>query len=375
MIKILFMIHDLSVGGAEKVLVNLVNNMDKKKFDITVLALFDGGVNRQFLNKSVKYQYVFKKTFPGNSHLMKFVSPKKLYSQIVLREYDIVVSYLEGPTARIVGGCSDGKTKVVSWIHFKLHTKNEIARSFRSYQEAFECYNRADIMVFVSEEARQSFLNVCPVKCRTAVLYNTNESQKIIQQAMEPIDNIKFENEVFYWCGVGKIVPNKGFDRMVHIQKRLLSEGYQTKLLILGIGNQREELEKWCKENGISDTVQFLGYQTNPYKYVAKSDLFVCASHEEGFSTAATEALIVGTPVCTVDVSGMKEMLGIESEYGMIVENSEEALYRGIKSLLDNPVLLKHYQSQAVLRGKNFSTHETVCAVQNMFLKLIEGQI
>ena len=130
--KILFMIHDLSVGGAEKVLVNLVNNMDHEKFDVTVLALFDEGVNRQFLNKSVKYQYVFKRTIPGNSHLMKLVSPRKLYSRVVSEGYDIVVSYLEGPTARIVGGCPDGKTKVVSWIHFKMHTQNEIAWSLKS---------------------------------------------------------------------------------------------------------------------------------------------------------------------------------------------------------------------------------------------------
>ena len=339
MIKVLFLIHDLSVGGAEKVLVNLVNNMDQEKFSVTVLSLFDEGVNRQFLSKNVRYQYAFKKAIPGNSHLMKFFSPRQLYHRIVPEGYDIVVSYLEGPTARIVGGYSNGKTKVVSWIHFKMHTQNEIARSFRSYQEALECYNRADIMVFVSEEARQSFLNVCPVKCKTTVLYNTNESQKIMQQAMETVDNIKFEKEFFYWCGVGKIVPNKGFDRMIKIQKKLLAEGYQT----------------------------------NPYKYVSKCDLFVCASHEEGFSTAATEALIVGTPVCTVDVSGMKEMLGIKSEYGMIVENSEEALYKGIKTLLDNPNLLEYYQKQATVRGKTFSTHETVCAVQNMFLKMVEG--
>ena len=363
--KILFMIHDLSVGGAEKVLVNLVNNMDHEKFDVTVLALFDEGVNRQFLNKSVKYQYVFKRTIPGNSHLMKLVSPRKLYSRVVSEGYDIVVAYLEGPTARIVGGCPDGETKVVSWIHFKMHTQNEIAWSFRSYQEALECYNRADIMVFVSEEARQSFLNVCPVKCKTTVLYNTNESQKIMQQAMETVDNIKFEKEFFYWCGVGKIVPNKGFDRMIKIQKKLLAEGYQTKLLILGTGNQRTELEKWCKENGIFDTVQFLGYQTNPYKYVSKCDLFVCASHEEGFSTAATEALIVGTPVCTVEVSGMKEMLG-NNEYGLITENNEEALYQGIKALLDQPELLQHYKEQAIIRGKTFSTKNTVHAVESM---------
>ena len=175
----------------------------------------------------------------------------------------------------------------------------------------------------------------------------------------------RFEKEFFYWCGVGKIVPNKGFDRMIKIQKKLLAEGYQTKLLILGTGNQRTELEKWCKENGIFDTVQFLGYQTNPYKYVSKCDLFVCASHEEGFSTAATEALIVGTPVCTVEVSGMKEMLG-NNEYGLITENNEEALYQGIKALLDQPELLQHYKEQAIIRGKTFSTKNTVHAVESM---------
>jgi len=152
---------------------------------------------------------------------------------------------------------------------------------------------------------------------------------------------------------------------MIKIQKKLLAEGYQTKLLILGTGNQRTELEKWCKENGIFDTVQFLGYQTNPYKYVSKCDLFVCASHEEGFSTAATEALIVGTPVCTVEVSGMKEMLG-NNEYGLITENNEEALYQGIKALLDQPELLQHYKEQAIIRGKTFSTKNTVHAVESM---------
>ena len=372
LIKVLFLIHDLSFGGAEKVLVNLVNNMDQKKFSITVFSLFDVGVNRQFLSETVRYQYAFKKIIPGNSHFMKFFSSRQLYNRIIPEGYDVVVSYLEGPTARIVGGCAGEKIKSVSWIHSKMHTQNEISRSFRSYQEALECYNHADIMAFVSEEVREAFLNVCPVKCKTTFLYNTNESQKILQQAMENVDSVEFESKYFYWCGVGKIVPNKGFDRMLKIQKKLLSEGYQTRLLILGTGNQRNGLEKWCRENEIYDTVQFLGYQTNPYKYISKCDLFVCASHEEGFSTAATEALIVGTPVCTVEVSGMKEMLGAKSEYGMIVKNSDEALYEGIKMLLDSPGLLKYYQKQAVTRGKTFSTHETVCAVQNMLFKLVE---
>ena len=122
------------------------------------------------------------------------------------------------------------------------------------------------------------------------------------------------------------------------------------------------------RENGLEDNFKLLGYWTNPYKYVAGCDLFLCASTAEGFSTAATEALIVGTPVCTVEVSGMKEMLGENNEYGIVTENNEEALYRGIKKLLDDPALLAHYKQQATIRGKDFSTENTVDAVVAMLL-------
>ena len=138
----------------------------------------------------------------------------------------------------------------------------------------------------------------------------------------------------------------------------------------MGIGPQQQELEGLCIEYGIEDRVTFLGYDTNPYKYVAKSDLFVCASFAEGFSTAATEALIVGVPVCTVEVSGMKEMLGENNEWGLVTENEEEALYAGIKRLLDNPDLLAHYKKQATARGKEFSTENTVHAVEKMLIEL-----
>ena len=130
------------------------------------------------------------------------------------------------------------------------------------------------------------------------------------------------------------------------------------------------ELENYVREHNLQDKVTFWGYQTNPYKYVAKCDLFVCASYAEGFSTAATEALIVGTPVCTVEVSGMKEMLGENSEYGLVVENDDEALYQGIKKLITDKELLNHYKQKAIERGKEFSTEKTVKAVEEMLESL-----
>lgn len=361
--KILFLIHDLGQGGAEKVLVNLVNNMDPEKYDISVLALFGGGVNERFLKPHIHYRTVFKRALPGNSHLMKLFSPDRLHKWFIKGRYDIEIAYLEGPDSRIISGCPNKETKLISWIHCTMRTPEDTALGFRSAAEAMACYSKMDAMVFVSETNRDAFLAACPYSGETAVLYNTNESDKILALASEEAE---LPRDAFCWCGVGKVVPIKGFDRMIRIQKRLTDGGYRTHLFILGEGQQRAELEKLAAVYGISDSVSFLGYQTNPYKYVAKCDLFVCASHSEGFSTAATEALIVGTPVCTVEVSGMKEMLGEHNEWGVVTDNIDEELYQGIQRLASDPALLAYYKAQAQERGRSFSTKSTVQAVEIM---------
>lgn len=371
--KILFLIHDLGQGGAEKVLVNLVNNMDHSKFDITVMTLFDWGVNRQYLSSKIHYKTWCRKMFPGNSHLMKLLSPQQLHRMIIKEHYDIEIAYLEGPCARVISGCTDKKTKLISWIHCTFHDKVQLSKSFRGYKEALECYNRMDSIIFVSKEVKQSFLNLCPIKTPNEVLYNTNDSDRILRMKDEPVENNVFCKDEIKLCAVGKIVPLKGFDRLARIHKRLCAESYPIHTYILGIGPEQSRIEQYLYENHIEKSFTFLGYKTNPYKYVSNCDLFVCTSNAEGFSTAATEALIVGTPVCTVEVSGMKEMLGENNEWGIVTENDDEALYQGIKRLLDESSLLQHYKNQAEIRGKDFNTQNTVKAVENMFNSLLEA--
>ena len=160
MIKILFMIHDLGQGGAEKVLVNLVNNMIKNQFDITVLSLFGGGVNEKYLKTHINYQSIFSRTVPGNSKLMKVLSPERLHKKYIKEHYDIEVSYLEGPAARIVSGCRDKNTKLISWIHVEQHNKKVASQSFRSYAEALKCYSKFDCNVCVSEYVKKDFQSI-----------------------------------------------------------------------------------------------------------------------------------------------------------------------------------------------------------------------
>lgn len=368
--RILFVIPTLGQGGAEKVLVNLVNHMNKELFDVTVLTLFDVGVNKSFLNKDVHYKSVMKKQFIGNTWFLKLFSPTFLYKKIVKERYDIIVSYLEGPTARIVSGCDDKDTKLVSWIHCTMHSMEEVSKPFRNTSEAQKCYNQFHAMVYVSEACKEAFQKVCHTEGLQMVLYNSNDSTLIQYKMKEEIDDACFKQYEFTWCGVGKLIPVKGFDRMLRIQKKLISDGKKTHLLILGDGPLRKKLEKWCEIHGIESCVTFLGYQKNPYKYMRRCDLFVCSSLSEGFSTAATEALILGIPVCTVDVSGMKEMLGENNEFGIITENNTDALYQGIKRLLDDQKLLLFYREKAKERGKSFSTKKTVYAVEQMLRNL-----
>ena len=99
---------------------------------------------------------------------------------------------------------------------------------------------------------------------------------------------------------------------------------------------------------------------------MAKCDLFVCSSYREGFSTAVTESLVVGTPVVSTLCSGAKELLGYNNEYGLVVENSEEGIYKGLKELLEDKELLEYYNKKAAERGSFFSKEKTVAAVEKM---------
>lgn len=365
--KILFFITSLAGGGAEKVLVNMVNHMDYDKYDITVQTLFDEGINKQYLNKNVHYKYVWKKTFRGNIHFLKIFSPEFLYKKFIREKYDIVVSYFQGATTRIIGGCTDKNTKLVQWVHNEFHSKNEISKCYRSIKECEKLQRRFDASVFVAESVKQIYMNTFPDSTKNnIVLYNVVESDRIKQLSLKKIAIKNLYDADFTLISVGRLVPQKAFDRLIEIIAQLKKENYNVKLLLLGCGYLEKNLKEKCHTLKIENEVIFLGYRSNPYKYIKRADLFVCSSLHEGFSTAVTEALIVGTPVVTTMCSGMIELLG-NNEYGLIVNNDGNALYEGILRLLNDKSLLYHYKKKAKERGEKFSLEKTVKKAEDFF--------
>ena len=164
----------------------------------------------------------------------------------------------------------------------------------------------------------------------------------------------------------------KGYDRLINITKRLKDEGFPIHTYIVGKGEEQGALEKQIAECEIQDDWTFVGFQSNPYKYVRAADLYVCSSRREGFSTAVTEALIVGTPVVSTNCSGAYELLGYKNEYGIVTENDEESLYQGIKKMLteDN---LAHYKKKAQVRGGEFNAKKTVQNAEELFEEVLNA--
>lgn len=365
--KILFLIPNLKHGGAEKVLVNLVNNLDSAKYDITVQTLFDVGVHKDSLAPHIRYIPGFKREFRGNSAVIKLLRPEFWWKLLVKERYDIAVSYLEGPTSRILSGCKDLTTKKAAWLHIELGTPQKASIGFRTPQEALAAYNGFDQIIAVSSNVREQFLQSLPVSTPIDVLYNTNETEQILELGtLAPDDPLFPTRTVPVVCSVAKLMKSKGFDRLLNVHRKLLDQGLAHHICILGVGEEQARLERQIHHLGVEDSVTLLGFRKNPYQYVSRCDLYVCSSHREGFSTAVTEALVLGTPVVSTDCSGARELLGNNDEFGLVVENSEAGIYEGMRRMLSDPDLLAHYKKKARERGSRFSRTETVLAVEKM---------
>lgn len=366
--RVLFAIPTLGGGGAEKVLVKLVNNMDNTKYDITLFAIFGGGVNKKYLNENIKYYSYFDKQFKGNIHLLKLFSPKLLSRLMIKEEYDIAISYLEGPATRILSGLNKERTKLLNWVHTEVHNPKVLTQSFRSIKEMINTYNKYDATIFVSDTAKIAFNNTFKEKFKSPkfVKYNTIDTNEILEKSREEVRDIKIDHKKINLVSVGRFTEQKGYVRLLEIMGLLIHEKMNIHLYLLGEGHLEKSYYEIIKKLDLEKHVTILGFKENPYNYIKNADIFVCSSYEEGYSTVVSESIVIGTPVVTTLCSGMVEMIGSNNEYGLITGNSDKELYIGLKNILITPGLLNHYKQKTIERAGIFNTFQTVKEIENL---------
>lgn len=370
MIKILFIINALGGGGAERVMVNLINNMDKNKFDITVGTMFADGVNRDMICDDVKCYCKNKLGIKGLSNIIKFIPSNVLYKYYVGKEkYDIVVAYMHGAPTKVVAGCNNKDIKTVTWLHNGDPATGTFFNYWRNKQDAFNAYASLDAIVGVSKSVSKAFSDYTGIFDNVCTVYNTNDTKKIIELSKE---YYSIDEEVPVICTAGRLSKEKAFDRLINASRQLNDEGFEFKIKILGEGPDHEELEQLINDKNVGECVELCGFCSNPYNIMNASDAFICSSVSEGLATVLTEALTLGLPVVSTDVSGAKEVLGENNEYGLVVENSEAGVYEGLKKLLTDSELMEKYRKTAKERAEEFDTAHTVAKTEEFFESLVK---
>ena len=221
----------------------------------------------------------------------------------------------------------------------------------------------------VSKDVEKSFKSIFGNEFDTEVIYNVIDDYGIRKKADENIDDFSFDEKIPTIVSVGRLSTQKRFDRLIEAHKLLLDEGLFNKLLIIGEGDERENLEQIIRTLGVQETVTLSGFKSNPYPYIKRADLLACSSDYEGFSSFVAEGLILGKAIATTNCTGMDELLG-NSQYGVITEGSAKALAKGIKKLLADHSLKEEYERKAIEKGKSFSIRASVKETEDFFVSI-----
>ena len=195
------------------------------------------------------------------------------------------------------------------------------------------------------------------------VVNNPNDTGLIRKKASELTVDTK---GVFTFVTVARICDRqKGFMRLLDVCKRLNDEGLKYNVWLVGDGEDYDNVKNRAEELKLPN-VKLFGLQGNPYVYIKSADAYLCTSYYEGFSMVMMEAVILGTPMISTEVSGAREMLG-DSEYGLVVENSSEGIYEGMKKLITDKELYAHYQKKADERKDYLSEDRIMDQLEGYF--------
>lgn len=369
--RVLFLIESFIVGGAEKVLIDIVNNLNTDKYDITVCSVFKQSVYKGYdktfnqpFKSHIKYKYLINNQYHWLYLIFNFLLarvPNLLYQLLIGDKYDTVIAFYEGLPTNWIANAYLKKGKKIAW----LHTSTQLSQQGKNEKELeiqYKYYNQYERIVAVSQGVANSFTSLFKIKDKTIVIYNPINDQSIIEKSKASISIKKTIYPTF--VSVGRMTEAKGYNRWLRVLLKLKNKGYKFHSWIIGGGN-REEYEQFVIDNQLTEYVTFLGHQDNPYPYMVKADWIACPSILEGLSTVVLESITIGKAIVATDCPGMKELLG-ESEYGIVCENKEEAIINTIAHIIYTPTLQTQYESAILDKKNKFNLRNSIHQIETL---------
>ncbi|MGG3640560.1 glycosyltransferase [Bacillus gobiensis] len=361
--KIAFLLPDFQEGGMPKVASNIMSGLNSESYS-QFLILLDSESNIRYSHNS-EILLVCPK---GKSKIEKIKTFFKRINQVKKIKknfnFDIVVSF--GVAANIANILSKNNNELV--ICTEHNIKSIENKTWGFFGKVYDfliklLYSKSDRLVAISKVMKEDFIENYNIRKNIDIIYNPHKINEIIEYSDMPLsyeEELIFQNKITL-INVGRLTYAKGHCHLIRVLAELKKTIPNIQLLILGQGEMESDLKELTLKLNLIDSVYFLGFQSNPYKFIKQSDVFVLSSMFEGFPNVLIESLACETPIISTDCkSGPREII-----------DKEKNIYKNIKQyeIHDYGILTPNFNEDVVLNNRELNKQEK--QLELAILKLI----
>jgi len=376
-IKLLFIHRSMEFGGVEKVVINQLKNIDKNIFDVTLLLkMYQGGMRDQVPNdiklinltkgkedfSKIGLFFTIQLLF-RNLKLRLFTRFPFLIQKFYLKQnFDIIVS----PTYTSfddVLNTYNKRAKKIAWFHTDIRDGKDHNNNLLLLNKL----KKFDWVVFGSKQTRQVIADQYNIIYPDSqVIYNPIDIPGTRDKSKE--FEVDFEHRPVF-LSIGRLNKRKGYHTLMQAHQILLDEGFSHSIVIIGDGEENQNLKNQAKEFKVEDSFLFYGAKSNPYPYIKASDFYILSSDSESYPLTIGEVLILGKPIISTDVGGISEMM-THNENGLLIEYSAEAMVAAMKKF----ILDKDFINQITENNRNidakFDNSIINKQIEDLFIRL-----
>ena len=363
MSKIVFVIESLQLGGAEKSLINLLQNFNYKAHDVD-LILFQSQsfllnqvpkevriIQKQLPRLSIFSRvqfYVARKLNKNKFHTAQlfwtFIKNKLLENNV---EYDVAIAYNQGFSTYYVSSFISARKKV-AWLN------TDYKKAGYNIDFDYPFYKQFNNIIAVSPSAKKSLeleLKRIFQKVDIQIIKDIVDKEHILILAKD-IQEVPFVNGKINIVTVARLVKLKGLDLAIASCKRLVDKKYDINWYILGDGLERKKLETLIKKNGLRNFFFLLGSVENPYPYIANCDIYVQTSLFEGMGLSLIEASYLNKPIVSTNFESIAYTLE-NDQTGLIANMNDMSIFSNIERLILDQNLRQEFTRNLQLTQNN----------------------
>lgn len=323
--KIVFILPALNAGGAERVLITLMNNLDRKKFEPEFIAFKENGPIKTLIAPDIKIHSIgnHSKIYFGLFSLLKKlkeIKPDIVMTTMAHTNFAILLLQPFLKNTKII-------IREAITLAFFLRRKYTAFFIRRFYQWL---YPRADLIICPSSRILRevrSFSNAQEVK--STLLYNPVHKERVFQSTIQKKDE---PDKLLFICA-GRLHYQKGFDRLIKKLENFKPD-HDWELIIFGEGPEYESLQRLVHKKNLASNIILYGYTDRPWSYIGAADAFLLPSRAEGLPNAVLESLTLGTAVIAMkEAGGIREIRSYLKEEGHLiaVSNMDEFIEAMLK--------------------------------------------